>query len=205
MLRKRQPALRLGVALAVGVSGLAGGMDASPEWPAKLPEYQVKAAFLFNFARFVEWPSDAFAISIQVWAISSNCGRRIGSSVCCARLRQAWAARWSDSACYRFGSAIGSPAMLVSLCAGNARPCIPVPAANRACAKIPRGRAGAAIGQAPARRARGKFRHATSAYRGTPRPASRCGICLIVITLAVTFSPSTPSPRVAPRTRRPSS
>ncbi len=25
------------------------------------PEYQVKAAFLFNFARFVEWPADAFS------------------------------------------------------------------------------------------------------------------------------------------------
>src|SRR5262245_22285190 len=36
-------------------------MDASPELPVPLPEYQVKAAFLFNFARFVEWPSDAFA------------------------------------------------------------------------------------------------------------------------------------------------
>ncbi len=23
-------------------------------------EYQVKAAFLFNFAKFVEWPADAF-------------------------------------------------------------------------------------------------------------------------------------------------
>jgi hypothetical protein len=27
------------------------------------PEYQVKAAFLFNFAKFVEWPADAFASS----------------------------------------------------------------------------------------------------------------------------------------------
>jgi hypothetical protein len=26
-------------------------------------EYQVKAAFLFNFAKFVEWPADAFAAS----------------------------------------------------------------------------------------------------------------------------------------------
>ena len=26
-----------------------------------LPEYQVKAAYLFNFLKFVEWPSDAFA------------------------------------------------------------------------------------------------------------------------------------------------
>jgi hypothetical protein len=27
---------------------------------ATAPEYQVKAAFLFNFIQFVEWPSDAF-------------------------------------------------------------------------------------------------------------------------------------------------
>jgi hypothetical protein len=30
---------------------------------AAAPEYQVKAAFLFNFARFVEWPQDAVATS----------------------------------------------------------------------------------------------------------------------------------------------
>jgi len=27
---------------------------------ARAPEYEVKAAFLYNFARFVEWPSQAF-------------------------------------------------------------------------------------------------------------------------------------------------
>src|SRR5690349_11025382 len=35
-------------------------------------EYQVKAAFLFNFAKFVEWPADAFSspdapLQICVW------------------------------------------------------------------------------------------------------------------------------------------
>src|ERR1700683_3314435 len=34
---------------------LAAGAQAQPA-----TEYQVKAAFLFNFARFVEWPADAF-------------------------------------------------------------------------------------------------------------------------------------------------
>ncbi len=29
-----------------------------------LPEYQVKAAYLFNFLKFVEWPDDAFADSL---------------------------------------------------------------------------------------------------------------------------------------------
>jgi hypothetical protein len=28
---------------------------------AQAPEYDVKAAFLFNFVKFVEWPADAFA------------------------------------------------------------------------------------------------------------------------------------------------
>jgi hypothetical protein len=37
---------------------LAGG---TPH--AAAPEYQVKAAFLFNFARFVEWPTPAMAAS----------------------------------------------------------------------------------------------------------------------------------------------
>ena len=29
--------------------------------PAGLPEYQVKAAFLYNFAKFIDWPAAAFA------------------------------------------------------------------------------------------------------------------------------------------------
>jgi YfiR/HmsC-like len=35
----------------------AGAVDSSP----KSPEYLIKAAYLYNFAMFVEWPSDAFA------------------------------------------------------------------------------------------------------------------------------------------------
>jgi len=30
---------------------------------ARAPEYQVKAAFLYNFAKFVEWPAQAFSSS----------------------------------------------------------------------------------------------------------------------------------------------
>jgi hypothetical protein len=30
---------------------------------ARVPEYQLKATFLFQFTQFVEWPSDAFATS----------------------------------------------------------------------------------------------------------------------------------------------
>src|ERR1019366_7380635 len=38
----------------------------APEGHAQdaLPEYQVKAAYLFNFLKFVEWPGDAFADSL---------------------------------------------------------------------------------------------------------------------------------------------
>jgi hypothetical protein len=43
--------------LLLGVLLAAGGIAAEPRPPA--PEYQVKAAFLFNFAQFVEWPREA--------------------------------------------------------------------------------------------------------------------------------------------------
>jgi hypothetical protein len=45
----------------------AGALRAEPTEAAGqrertvLPEYEVKAGFLFNFAKFVEWPADAFA------------------------------------------------------------------------------------------------------------------------------------------------
>ncbi|HKW67293.1 MAG TPA: YfiR family protein [Terriglobales bacterium] len=38
---------------------LALAMTAAAQSP-RAPEYQVKAAFLYNFAKFVEWPSPAF-------------------------------------------------------------------------------------------------------------------------------------------------
>jgi hypothetical protein len=45
----------LAVLLPAGILSLAHGE------PQPAPEYAVKAAFLFNFAKFVEWPDDAFA------------------------------------------------------------------------------------------------------------------------------------------------
>jgi hypothetical protein len=30
------------------------------DWASDLPEYDIKAAYLFNFAKFVEWPTRAF-------------------------------------------------------------------------------------------------------------------------------------------------
>lgn len=46
--------LLIGLLFGMGFSGLAQD---------KPTEYQVKAAFLFNFAKFVEWPPQAFADS----------------------------------------------------------------------------------------------------------------------------------------------
>jgi hypothetical protein len=37
-----------------------GGMWCAQAGAAEIDEYQVKAAFLFNFAKFVEWPAQAF-------------------------------------------------------------------------------------------------------------------------------------------------
>lgn len=47
--------LKLLAALVVGTVLLTGNACAAPS------EYQVKAVFLFNFSRFVEWPPSAFA------------------------------------------------------------------------------------------------------------------------------------------------
>lgn len=40
--------------------GTVCGLSAFPQEPAAPSEYQVKAAFLFNFAKFVEWPAQVF-------------------------------------------------------------------------------------------------------------------------------------------------
>lgn len=40
---------------------LAGGRSAAQDRPRVTSEYAVKAAFLYNFARFVEWPASAFS------------------------------------------------------------------------------------------------------------------------------------------------
>jgi len=50
------------LALGAGVSGHRLSAAASPrqDTAQTLPEYVVKAGFLFNFAKYVEWPADAF-------------------------------------------------------------------------------------------------------------------------------------------------
>jgi hypothetical protein len=52
-----RPVRRLLAAFCV-LASVAAAQTPAPE-PA--PEYRVKAAFLFNFAQFVEWPASAFA------------------------------------------------------------------------------------------------------------------------------------------------
>jgi hypothetical protein len=53
-------ALLSGLLLA-GVSGLSDRSHAAQGSVRELPEYLLKAGFLFNFAKYVDWPSDAFA------------------------------------------------------------------------------------------------------------------------------------------------
>jgi len=60
---------RVGVisrAAALGLTAVLGAAG-SPEQPAD--EYQVKAAFIYNFAKFVQWPPEAFQNSKEPIAI----------------------------------------------------------------------------------------------------------------------------------------
>jgi hypothetical protein len=50
--------------LGAGVVALAAGATGAPavaQAPSRLQEYEVKAAYLLNFTRYVEWPAGAFA------------------------------------------------------------------------------------------------------------------------------------------------
>jgi len=46
--------------LGIGPLGAASTVGHEPPQDPTLPEYVVKAGFLFNFAKYVEWPADAF-------------------------------------------------------------------------------------------------------------------------------------------------
>ena len=57
----------------------------SPESDAQsqeLTEYQVKAAFIYNFAKFVEWPGDAFTESAAPLRICVLGKTRSGRNSC---------------------------------------------------------------------------------------------------------------------------
>jgi hypothetical protein len=58
-IRLTNAAAAFGLVIMLG-SRLAAG---SPEQP--MDEYQVKAAFLYNFAKFVEWPVEAFQSPVE--------------------------------------------------------------------------------------------------------------------------------------------
>jgi hypothetical protein len=58
---RRLVSLVLAATLAAGSTGAAAGPHAESSESPRADEYRVKAAFLFNFAKFVEWPPQAFA------------------------------------------------------------------------------------------------------------------------------------------------
>ncbi len=57
--RVRRFGLVIGLLIALQAAGLDRGSLARAQ-DAQPTEYEVKAAFLYNFARFIEWPADAF-------------------------------------------------------------------------------------------------------------------------------------------------
>ena len=57
--------MRLALALALLSSAVLSGQDVPLE-------YRVKAAFLFNFAKFVEWPADAIGGPLQICVAGRN-------------------------------------------------------------------------------------------------------------------------------------
>jgi hypothetical protein len=63
--KERRPTVARGVAAALAVVALvlspAGQVTAAIQPSPRSPEYVIKAAYLYNFAMFVEWPPDAFA------------------------------------------------------------------------------------------------------------------------------------------------
>ena len=56
-------------ALVLAASAVAPPSGAVAAGDARANEYQVKAAILYNLAKFVEWPADAFANATQPLAI----------------------------------------------------------------------------------------------------------------------------------------
>lgn len=56
LLKKNHLVPVLAILLSLGITGLAAPVSAQKA----TGEYDVKAAFLYNFAKFVEWPPDAF-------------------------------------------------------------------------------------------------------------------------------------------------
>jgi|SRR6185295_10640531 len=73
--------MALRVIVALGLAGLLTQGIASAYEGEAASEYQVKAAFLFNFAKFVEWPVPAFKSADQPIAICTLGENPFGSSL----------------------------------------------------------------------------------------------------------------------------
>ncbi len=58
---RRRPAISWRHGLAVLTHFLLSGLLLGKVWAAEFDEYAVKAAYLYNFAKYVEWPLEAFA------------------------------------------------------------------------------------------------------------------------------------------------
>jgi len=72
--------IRLLCCLLCGLAGLGGGAAAEL---AIAKEYQLKAAFLYNFTKFVDWPTSSFAGSNAPFVLGV-----VGRSPCTAELEQ---------------------------------------------------------------------------------------------------------------------
>ena len=67
--RLRRQACRWARLALAGFFFLARGWSVAADKPGAASEYQVKAAFLFNFVKFTEWPSAAFTNSTATLVI----------------------------------------------------------------------------------------------------------------------------------------
>lgn len=58
---KRNPGFRVKRAWAAALAGAGAAAGLHAAAPGRASEYEVKAAFLFNFSKYVEWPAGTFA------------------------------------------------------------------------------------------------------------------------------------------------
>lgn len=68
--------VRVAVVLALSAASLRAGADGTP-----VSEYSLKAVFLFNFAKFVEWPPQAFADPHDPFVICVLGGNPFGAAL----------------------------------------------------------------------------------------------------------------------------
>ena len=67
-------------ALGLGLSLLLTFVNSRAQ-DAQPSEYQLKAAFLFNFAKFIEWPAEAFVEATSPFVIGTLGGNPFGSDL----------------------------------------------------------------------------------------------------------------------------